>query len=147
MKIMTLAVAALGLAVVGAGGWAAWNSTGIAHRDAGGGVMSVDVVPPTEPDLGPGSIMTVGDLSEGYVHDPAGLEPLAALGAEDDAYLETAWVEADPPVNPPSAQPPTVTTWDTPRAATPVRLAPNDYSFGFDQPLPDDPGREERGLD
>lgn len=138
MKTLALAGLALGLTAAGAGGWAAWNSTAIAHRDAGHGVMSVEVVaPPTEPDLPPGSIMAVGELRNGYVHDPARLQPPAILDAEYEAYLDDAWLEPPAPAGPPPQDYRNGLVWVSPRPATPVRLEPDDYSFGFDQPLPE----------
>lgn len=144
MKTLALTGLALGLTVAGAGGWAAWNSTAIAHRDAAAGVMSVEVVAPREPDLPPGSIMAVGELQNGYVHDPARLQPPAILDAEYEAYLDDAWLELPATGGPAPQDYPNGLVWVSPRPATPVRLEPDDYSFGFDQPLPEQAGPTDR---
>lgn len=134
MKVVVLSGLALGLTALGAGGWAAWNSTAIAHRDVVGAVMHIEVVAPREPDLPAPSIMAVGDLRDGYVHDPERLLPPAVLDAEY-AYLDDAWVEPEPWVEPPSVEGGLV--WTSLRPPAPPRLEPHDYSYGFDQPLPD----------
>lgn len=135
MKVVVLSGLALGLTALGAGGWAAWNSTAIAHRDVVGGGLHIEVVAPKEPDLPASSIMAVGELRDGYVHDPGRLQPPAVLDAEY-AYLDDGWIEPGTWGEP--APPPTgglVWTSLPPPAST--RLEPHDYSFGFDQPLPD----------
>ena len=129
-----LASAALVLTGLGAAGWAAWNSTSAAHggRASGYGV-TVEVVPPVEPDLPPGSIMTVGELREGYEHDP---ERLAALPGDDAPYVESAWLELLPELPPPPAHDaPTIIRPRTPQPAP--QLDQDDYGFGFDAPQPD----------
>ena len=136
MKPLVWTGLALGLTIAGAGGWSAWNSTAVAHRDAKElGGLHIEVVAPREPELPARAVMSVGDLRDDYVHDPERLTPPAVLDAEY-AYLETAW--ADPP---PLAEPPPERTgglvWTTLRPAPSPRLEPHDYSFGFDQPLPD----------
>lgn len=133
MKVVALSGLALGIMTLGAGGWAAWNSTAIAHRDVVGAAMHIEVVAPQEPDLPPPTALAVGDLRDDYVHDPERLRPPAVLDAEY-AYLEADW--SDPP---PVEEPPLERTgglvWTTLRPA-PIQLEPHDYSFGFDQPLP-----------
>lgn len=137
MKTLVLTGLALGLMVLAAGGWAAWNSTAIAHREAGGGGLHIEVVAPREPDLPARSIMAVGELREGYVHDPDRLQPPAVLDAEY-AYVEAAWAEPEPLTEPPPERAGGL-VWTSLRPATPARLEPHDYSFGFDQPLPEQP--------
>lgn len=158
MKVVVLSGLALGLAALGAGGWAAWNSTAVAHRDVLGAAMRIEVVAPREPDLPPPSIMTVGDLRDGYVHDPQRLQPPAALDAEY-AYLDDPRAQPAPWVEPPPVRNGLV--WTSLRPPAPPRLEPHDYSYGFDQPLaeaqdasasspnaPADTSRwDERGLD
>lgn len=161
MKALVLTGLTLGLAAAGAGGWAAWNSTAIAQRDVAGSGLQVEVVAPQEPDLPVGAIMTVGDLSDGYVYDPDQLQPPAALDGDYDAYIDAAWVEPEPWVQPP-VQSDSVLRLTSLRPPQP-RLEPHDYSYGFDQPLPgpaegdagasapntpaDTPPWDDRGLD
>lgn len=128
-----LASAALVLIGLGAAGWAAWNSTSAAHRTrASGPAVAIDVVPPVEPDLPAGSIMAVGELRDGYEHDPERL-----IGPDaDQAYVESAWFELSPDVSAPSdihvslAAPPA-------SSQSAPQLEQDDYSFGFDTPRPD----------
>lgn len=126
-----LASAALVLTGLGAAGWAMWNSTSAAHggRTSGYGV-TVEVVPPVEPDLPPGSIMAVGDLRDGYEHDP---ERLAPLEDPDESVVESAWLELMPADQGSSLAPPVVTMATPPRP----ELERDDYGFGFDGPRPD----------
>lgn len=133
MKVVVVSGLALGLTAFTAGGWAAWNSTAIAHRNVVGAVMRIEVVAPREPDLPAPSIIAVGELRDGYVHDPEQLAPPAILDAEY-AYLDDAWAEPEPPVEPP---PPVEggLVWTSLRPPAPPRLDPHDYSYGFDQPL------------
>lgn len=138
MKVVVLSGLALVLTALGAGGWAAWNSTAIAHRDGVGGGLHIEVVAPREPDLPASSIMAVGELRDGYVHDPERLQPPVVLDAEY-AYLDDGWIEPGPWGEPP---PPPAgglvwTTLRPPSPPLPPRLEPHDYNFGFDQPLPD----------
>jgi hypothetical protein len=136
MKGIVVSGLALGLTAVTAGGWAAWNSTAIAHRDVVGAVMHIEVVAPREPDLPAPSIIAVGELRDGYIHDPAQLQPPAILDAEY-AYLDDARVDPEPTFEPP---PPVEggLVWTSWRPPAPPRLEPHDYSYGFDQPLPDE---------
>ena len=135
MKPLALTGLALGLAVAGAGGWAAWNSTAIAHRDEGGAGLHVEVVAPREPDLPVTGVMAVGDLRDDYVHDPERLQPPAVLDAEY-AHVDSAWAEPEPmPDAPPERASGLV--WTSLRVPSPPPLDPHDYSFGFDQPLPE----------
>ena len=143
MKTVVVTGVILGLVVVGAGGWAAWNSTAIAHADVTRGGLHVEVVAPTEPNLAASPILAVGELSDGYVHDPDRLQPPAALDV-DYAYVESAWAEPEPLNEPPSERADTL-VWTSLRPPTPTRLEPHDYSFGFDQPSPEQPGAS--GLD
>ncbi|MGX1802952.1 hypothetical protein ACWIDJ_11520 [Brevundimonas naejangsanensis] len=130
-----MASAALVLTGLGAAGWAVWNSTSAAH---GGRVsdydVTVEVVPPVEPDLPPGSIMTVGELRDGYEHDA---ERVAAPPRDDEPYVESAWLE----LTPEPSQPPYYDTPSDPGPPLSSRPAPelerDDYSFGFDAPQPD----------
>lgn len=130
-----LASAALVLTGLGAAGWAVWNSTSAAHggRVSDSGV-TVEVVPPIEPDLPPGSIMAVGELRDGYEHDA---ERVAAPSGEDAPYVESAWLE----LTPEPSQPPYYDTPSEPAAPLLSRPAPelarDDYGFGFDTPQPD----------
>lgn len=130
-----LASAALVLTGLGAVGWAAWNSTSAAHGGrASGPAVAIDVVPPVEPDLPIGSIMAVGELRDGYEHDP---DRLAALPGEDEPYVESAWLELTPdlPPLPEQEAPPTIVR---PSPAQPApQLERDDYGFGFDAPQPD----------
>lgn len=131
---LLLTTAALILVGLGAAGWAVWNSTSTAHGDRSDGRrIAVDVVAPHEPDLIPGPVLSVGDLRDGYEHDPERLEPPAPL---DDPYLETpalesAWLEPEPAPTP--NDPESLTLERRP----PPRLEEGDYSFGFDAPEPD----------
>nr|WP_313416608.1 hypothetical protein [Brevundimonas diminuta] len=130
-----LASAALVLTGLGAAGWAAWNSTSAAHGGrASGSAVAIDVVPPVEPDLPVGSIMAVGELRDGYEHDP---ERLAALPGEDEPYVESAWLELTPdlPPLPEQVTPPTIVRPSPPQPAP--QLERDDYGFGFDTPQPD----------
>ena len=136
MKVVVLSGLALGLTALAAGGWAAWNSTAIAHRDMVGAVMHIEVVAPREPDLPVPSLMAVGELRDGYVHDPQRLQPPAVLDAEY-AYIDDAWEEPEPWVEP-SPQPEGGLVWTSLQPPVPPRLEPHDYSYGFDQPLPDE---------
>lgn len=129
-----LAAAALILTGLGAAGWAMWNSTSAAHggRALGYGV-TVEVVPPVEPDLPPGSILTVGELRDGYEHDP---ERLAPLNDPDESAIDSAWVELMPALADEAVAlpvPPVVTMAASPRP----ELRQDDYGFGFDAPRPD----------
>lgn len=142
MKTVVVTGVILGLMVVGVGGWAAWNSTAIAHADVTRGGLHVEVVAPTEPNLAASPILAVGELSDGYVHDPDRLQPPAALDV-DYAYVESAWAEPEPVTEPQSQRADTL-VWTSLRPPTPARLEPHDYSFGFDQSSPVHPG--ERGL-
>jgi hypothetical protein len=142
MKVVVLSGLALGLTTLGAGGWAAWTSTAIAHRDVVGAVMHIEVVAPREPELPAPSIMAVGDLQDGYVHDPQRLQPPPVLDAEY-AYLDDAWVEPGPWGETPQ-QPEGGLVWTSLRPPAPPRLEPHDYSYGFDQPLPDPVAGDER---
>lgn len=130
-----LASAALVLTGLGAAGWAAWNSTSAAHGGRGSGHgVTVEVVPPIEPDLPPGSIMTVGELRDGYEHDA---ERVAASPGDDEPYVESAWLE----LTPEPSQPPYYDTPSEPGPPLSSRPAPelerDDYGFGFDAPQPD----------
>lgn len=130
-----LASAALVLTGLGAAGWAAWNSTSAAHGGrASGSAVAIDVVPPVEPDLPVGSIMAVGELRDGYEHDP---ERLAALPGDDEPYVESAWLELMPdlPTLPTHDAPPTIIRPTAPPPAP--QLKQDDYGFGFDTPQPD----------
>ncbi|MFC5374074.1 hypothetical protein ACFPIF_16040 [Brevundimonas faecalis] len=134
MKATTATVAAVGLAALLGGGLMLWRSTSVAHGAGSGDgrTISVDVVPPVEPDLIPGAVMTVGDLTNGYEHDPEKLAPLPVDPTQEGA-LDSAWVEPEPP------RPRTVIVVEpvrTPPPPSPIRLEPDDYGFGFDQPLP-----------
>lgn len=139
MKMAILSGLALGLAALGAGGWAAWNSTAVAQRDVAGDPIHIEVVAPKEPDLPPPSIMTVGELRDGYIHDPERLQPPAILDAEY-AYLDDALWDPEPSVEPPPAEGGLV--WTSLRSPAAPRLEPHDYSYGFDQPLPDATARD-----
>ena len=130
-----LASAALVLTGLGAACWAAWNSTSAAHGGrASGSAVAIDVVPPVEPDLPVGSIMAVGELRDGYEHDP---ERLAALPGEDEPYVESAWLELTPdlPPLPEQETPPNVIRPSPPQPA--LQMERDDYGFGFDTPQPD----------
>lgn len=141
MKTLVLAGLALGLMVVGGGGWAAWNSTAGAQHEPGGGPLQIEVVAPREPDLPDRAILTVGELRDGYVHDPERLQPPAVLDAEY-AYVEAAWAE---PLAAPMDQADGL-VWTSLRPAAPPRLEPDDYSFGFDQPMPVQPSGDARSF-
>ena len=74
----------------------------------------------------------MGELNNGYEHDPERLAAPAPLSADGTA-LDTAWVEPTSPLPP---QPVMVEPM-TPTPPRIVRLDPDDYSFGFDRPLPE----------
>jgi len=135
MKAATATIAALGLAALLAGGWMLWRSTSAAHGPTPNGPsISVDVVAPVEPELVAGPMLAVGALSDGYEHDPERMSPPIPY-ASDEAALDSAWIEATSPLPPPS-----VVVIETPASAPMpriVRLEPDDYSFGFDRPLPE----------
>jgi len=143
MKTLVLTGLALGLVVVGGGGWAAWNSTASANHAPDGSPLQIEVVAPREPDLPDRAILTVGELREGYVHDPERLQPPALLDAEY-AYVEAAWVEPEPPAAPRDQTGGLV--WTSLRPAAPPRLEPDDYSFGFDQPRPQEASEDARSF-
>ena len=133
MKVMTATIATVGLAAMIGGGWMLWRSTSIAHGSAPSGPsINVQVVAPIEPELAPSPILAVGEFSNGYEHDPEQMSPQTPY-APDEAALDSAWIEPTPPL-PPSS----VLVIEAP-AAMPriVRLEPDDYSFGFDRPLPE----------
>ena len=137
MKATTATIATIGLAAVLGAGWMLWRSTSIAHGPAPDGPsIHVEVVAPVEPALAPSPILAVGELSDGYEHDPERLLPPAPLGADETA-LDSAWLAPTPPLPLPS--PPLIVMGEsvTPPAPRVVRLAPDDYSFGFDRPLPE----------
>jgi hypothetical protein len=92
----------------------------------------VEVVAPVEPELTPSPILAVGELTNGYEHDPERLLPLTPYGP-DGMALDSAWVEPTPPL-PPT---PVLVEPMTPPAPRVVRLDPDDYSFGFDRHLPE----------
>ncbi len=135
MKTLVLTGLALSLAVVGAGGWAAWNSTASAHQNPREGTLQIEVVAPREPELPQRAILAVGALRDGYVHDADRLQPPAILDAEYGAYVEAAWTEPEPLAEPMERDDRLV--WTSLRPVAPPRLEPDDYSFGFDQPLPE----------
>ncbi|WP_436355618.1 hypothetical protein [Brevundimonas sp. CEF1] len=135
MKATTATIAAIGLAAMIGGGWMLWRSTSIAHGPAADGPsIHVEVVAPVEPELAPSPILAVGELSDGYEHDPERLLPPAPLGA-DEMALDSAWLEPTPPL----PSPPLIVIGEPmpPPAPRVVRLEPDDYSFGFDRPLPE----------
>ncbi|MND77318.1 hypothetical protein D3C80_689930 [compost metagenome] len=135
MKATTATIATIGLAAVLGAGWMLWRSTSIAHGPAPDGPsIHVEVVAPVEPALAPSPILAVGELSDGYEHDPERLLPPAPLGADETA-LDSAWLAPTPPL----PSPPLIVMGEsvTPPAPRVVRLAPDDYSFGFDRPLPE----------
>ncbi|PQZ77570.1 MULTISPECIES: hypothetical protein [unclassified Brevundimonas] len=135
MKATTATIATIGLAVLLGGGWMLWRSTSIAHGPAPSGPsIHVEVVAPIEPELAPSPILAVGELSDGYEHDPERMLPPAPYGADETA-LDSAWVEPTAPL----ALPSVVVISEPAPAPAPrvVRLDPDDYSFGFDRPLPE----------
>lgn len=135
MKATTATIAAIGLAAMLGGGWMLWRSTSISRGPTPEGPsIHVEVVAPVEPDLAPGPILAVGELSEGYEHDPERLLPPAPLGAEEMA-LDSAWLEPTPPL--PSLPIIVIGEPTPPPAPRVVRLEPDDYSFGFDRPSPE----------
>lgn len=128
-----LTAAALALTGLGAAGWA-WNSTSTAHRDHhSGSTIAIEVVPPREPDLPPSSILPVGDLQNGYHHDPARLKGLTAF----DAPIESAWLEWYEPLPEPATIIMAVPLEPAPARRPAPTLDRNDYSFGFDAPQAD----------
>ena len=133
MKTMTATIAAIGLVAMLGGGWMLWRSTSMAHGPADlGPSINVEVVAPVEPDLTPGPILAVGELSDGYAHDPERMRPSTPHGV-DGPTLDSAWIEAAPPL---PATPQVMKPLE-PSATRVVRLDPDDYSFGFDRPLPE----------
>ncbi|MEN5114380.1 hypothetical protein ABE453_10175 [Brevundimonas diminuta] len=129
-----LASAALVLMGLVAAGWAAWNSTSVAHGGRGSGpAVAIEVVPPVEPDLPVGSIMAVGELRDGYDHDP---DRLAGVPGDDEPYVESAWLELTPDPPPPEQETtPPLIRLSPPQPAP--QLEGDDYGFGFDVPQPD----------
>ena len=135
MKVVTATIAAVSLAALLGGGWMLWRSTAIAHGTAPDGpAMHIEVVAPVEPELAPSPILAVGEFSNGYEHDPERMASLTPHG-QDEAAQDSAWIEPTPPLPPPSV----VVIGGPAPAAMPrvVRLDPDDYSFGFDRPLPE----------
>src|SRR5690606_19766664 len=135
-RAVLLTAAALVLTGLGAAGWAAWNTTSAAHGDRQpSSTITIEVVPPTEPDLpSSGSVLAVGELQGGYEHDA---ERLAGLADETEPPVEGAWLELWPdPAAPDDAEPP---AFPPPPSSPPARplLDREDYSFGFDAPQPD----------
>lgn len=129
-----LTVAALVLTGLGAGGWAAWNSTSAAHGDPqAGSTVAIEVVPPREPDLRPGPILPVGELRDGYRHDPERLKGPTPL----DLPFESAWLEWYEPLPDPTTIVVTGPLEPAPIRRPATQLDRNDYSFGFDAPQPD----------
>lgn len=130
-----LTAAALALTSLGAASWAAWNSTSAAHgQRISGASVAIAVVPPVEPDLPPGSIMTVGELRDGYEHDPERLVPMTG---DAEPYFESAWLELMPePTLPPASYGALSGSVDMASRPAP-ELARDDYGFGFDTPQPD----------
>ncbi|WP_225212213.1 hypothetical protein [Brevundimonas guildfordensis] len=130
-----LTAAALALTSLGAASWAAWNSTSAAHGELiSGASVAIAVVPPVEPDLPPGSIMTVGELRDGYEHDPERLVPMTG---DAEPYFESAWLELMPePTLPPASYGALSGSVDMASRPAP-ELARDDYGFGFDTPQPD----------
>lgn len=106
-------------------------------RDAptsGGPGVSIAVVEPREPALVPGSVMDVGDLSDGYKHRPY----VRQADYDAPSYEE---FEDYPPVRaePKHVERPRELAYEP--APPPViierRERPRRWSFGFDQPRPD----------
>lgn len=134
--IVWSAVVGVAVLAIGGLGLAAWNSTASADARPTGRLLNIAVVAPTEPEVQPGGVMPVGELVDGYEHDPA---PMAALPNDpfDDIHVETAWVEPEPAPPPPVSGMAVIRT-DAPQPGTePIRLDPRDRSYGFSQPRPD----------
>lgn len=130
--------AVTGAVVLGIGGLGltAWNSTASAGAAPSGGLLHIAVVPPVEREVQPGGVMPVGELVDGYEHDPASLVGLRG-DPFDDLYVETAWVEPEP-APPPPVSGMAVVRIDAPQPGIePIRLDPRDRSYGFNQPRPD----------
>lgn len=128
MKALAATAGAVSLAAMLGGGWMLWRSTSMAHGPGmDGPSINVEVVAPVEPELAPSPILGVGELSNGYEHDPERLAPLTPLPAPD-----SAWIEPAPPLPPP----PVIAELAPTQPPQAVRLEPDDYSFGFDRPLP-----------
>ena len=140
MKTVVLTGLALGVMVVGCGGWAAWNATASANHAPGGGPLQIEVVAPREPDLPDRPILTVGELRDGYVHDPERLQSPPAILDAEYAYVEAAWPEPEPVAAP--VDQPEGLVWTSLRPAAPPRLEPDDYSFGFDQSRREQPSED-----
>ncbi|AYG95735.1 hypothetical protein D8I30_11510 [Brevundimonas naejangsanensis] len=129
-----LTAAALTLTGLGAAGWAAWNSTSAAHGERQAGpTIAIEVVPPREPNLRPGPILSVGELRNGYHHDPERLKGPAA----SDLPVESAWLEWYPPLPAPTSIIVAVPLEPPPARPPAPTLDRNDYNFGFDAPRPD----------
>lgn len=134
--IVWSAVAGVAVLAIGGLGMAAWNSTASANETPTGRLLNIAVVAPVEPEVQPGGVMPVGELVDGYEHDPA---TLVALRGDpyDDVYVETAWVEPEPTPPPPVSGMAVIHT-DAPQPGIePIRLDPRDRSYGFSQPRPD----------
>lgn len=123
--------AALGLFVLGAGGWAMWNSTASAHRTTFNREIMVDVVAPREPERAFAGVMTVGDLNDAYVHDPAKLRAETEFPGR---WIETAWLAPEETTYPSAA----AHSAQAPTQEVPApEMRAHDYRFGFDEPHPD----------
>lgn len=134
--IVWSAVAGVAVLAIGGLGLAAWNSTASAGATPTGRLLNIAVVAPVEPEVQPGGVMPVGELVEGYEHDPA---ILTALHGDpfDDVHVETAWIEPEPALPAPVTGMAVVRT-DAPQPGIePIRLDPRDRSYGFSQPQPD----------
>lgn len=141
-----LTVVALILAGLGAAGWSAWKTTSAAQgRRPSSSTITLEVVPPTEPDLpSTGSVLAVGELQDGYEHDP---ERLAGSTEDPEPGVENAWLELRPEAAAPDDVEPSALM--APSVASPSQAVPHldseDYSFGFDAPQPDhEAGRRAR---
>jgi len=119
-----------GLGLCGAS--AVWLSSGDRSAIFSGG-MAIDVVAPTEPMLADGPVMEVGEVVDGYEHQPF-VQP--ATFEPDTAWLPDegsgGWPAADvQPVRLERTDQPAPPPITEPEAPTSSR-----WSFGFEVPLP-----------
>ena len=136
------------VAAVGLGGLALSGNGGLEARASGGPEPSVAVVAPVEPDVQPGGVMEVGELTNGFdgklPETPAARPAAGDYYAEQPAYTENRFYSSAPrlPARPEGQEAhlymdqPETAPAEMDRNAGPVRRE-NPRAFGFDQPRPD----------
>ncbi|QTC91110.1 hypothetical protein [Brevundimonas goettingensis] len=128
-----VAVAALGL-----GGMILTGGNDGEARAGGGPGLSVAVVAPVEPDVAPGGVMDVGQLTNGFDGKmPEAQTASDATQPPDDYYAEQpAYVEPQVQQMPPPRPGDEVHPYVDRQSPPPPRDG-NPRAFGFDQPRPD----------